>query len=155
MSIQLILFIAIVFYTINKSHCNSIICNEQMLHLINSLDRVSSFSDGQMNINQAISVTKPTHLEYAGTVPTPSSATPMILRPDCIKQLQVEHNYTKQDLLVTISKQLKTHHSFNVLISLFIHLLSPDDQGVRCSSMVRAFAHEAMCHRIDCSWSTH
>ena len=104
-----------------------------MLHLINSLDRVSSFSAGQTNMN---SVTKPTHLEYAGTVPTPSSATPMILRPDCVKQLQVKHDYTKQDLLVTINKQLKTHHSFNVLISLFIHLLSPDDQGVTQLFMV-------------------
>ena len=27
--------------------------------------------------------------------------------------------------------------------------------GVRCSSVVRAFAHGAMCHQIDPSWWTH
>ena len=30
-----------------------------------------------------------------------------------------------------------------------------DDRGVRCSSMVRAFAHGAMDRRIDPSWWTH
>ena len=30
-----------------------------------------------------------------------------------------------------------------------------NDLGARCSSVVRAFAHGAMGHRIDPSWSTH
>ena len=28
-------------------------------------------------------------------------------------------------------------------------------EGVRCSSMVKVFAHGAMCHWIDPSWWTH
>ena len=32
------------------------------------------------------------------------------------------------------------------------NVLTQNDEGARCSSMVRAFAHGAMCRRIDPSW---
>ena len=35
------------------------------------------------------------------------------------------------------------------MVSVFVGLLDP---GARCSSVVRAFAHGAMGHRIDPSW---
>ena len=33
------------------------------------------------------------------------------------------------------------------------HILTSNQCGARCSSMVRAFAHGAMGHQIDPSWS--
>ena len=43
--------------------------------------------------------------------------------------------------------------SFKQVTRPFIlHLLSIHASGVRCSSVVRAFAHDAMGRRIDPSW---
>ena len=52
------------------------------------------------------------------------------------------------DANVTIDKSV---YHFVSIILVFIHMILTQ-MGARCSSVVRAFAHGAMGHRIDPSW---
>ena len=63
-----------------------------------------------------------------------------------LKEFTVKHDMTKYASRVVIAHKHSVAGGFHALPPVSV-------SGARCSSVVRAFAHGAMCRRIDPSWN--